>query len=387
MVTDDDELALHKLLIAPDPALASGEDQARSAASVADLVRDFEQAGEDPYAPIDLVEEDWNEDPTPPLPGLAHMRAGVPAVATRMRQVAALYTAWGGRVLASPGWETRGRDTTLVPAWHMVHHTAATVDVDRVLIEGRPDVPGPLCNFAFHADQTLVLLAAGRANQAGVGVVSSSQALGTEATGPPLRNRPGYVLLAAAVCLVHGWSAARTIGHKESARPEGRKQDPDFANLGRYDLADMGPFRRDVQAVIDRRGPAAPEELTMALSEEAKADVAKIVRAELYELLRPAIPFGQDHPNDVFRVLVQKAIATEQLAQRVDGRLVALAGADVDETALAAALAPKLAPAVAGPILEAIAQMGGQVAGVSADDLADQLVRVLHERYQAAARA
>jgi hypothetical protein len=112
-----------------------------------------------------------------------------------------------------------------------------------------------------------------------------------------------------------------------------------------------------------------------------KNDLAKVVRNELYEMLKPAVVAGMSSPTDVFRWLVDKAVKTEQAVNLVNGQVAMLTGSNlIDERALAAALAPALAPALAGSVLEAIHAAGGQVSGVSQDALADQLVRVLNER-------
>jgi hypothetical protein len=123
--------------------------------------------------------------------------------AARVRDLHTLAGIWrrrGLKILEMPGWQDRGRSSTISFDVLGVHHTAAAVDVDRVLRDGRSDVPGPLCNVALHANGDVVLIASGRANHFGVATWSSSQALGVEATGPPFTNYHAYVQLAAGFC-------------------------------------------------------------------------------------------------------------------------------------------------------------------------------------------
>lgn len=162
---------------------------------------------------------------------------GNPTVANQMRKHAALMRRRGLRVSAMTGWEDRGRSATFTPRAVTYHHTAAAVDVDRLLRDGRPDLAGPLCNYAVHRDGSWVLVAAGRANHAGEGTLPSSASYGIEATGPNQEGATGagafdnyaaYVLGVACIFEVEGWSPSVGYGHKETARPLGRKVDPAF---------------------------------------------------------------------------------------------------------------------------------------------------------------
>lgn len=187
--------------------------------------------------------------------------AGNPAVASRMRRAAALMRARGLRVEAFAGWETAGRSSTMNPRAVTVHHTAATVDVDRVLRDGRPDVPGPLANWALHRDGSWWTVASGRANHAGVGWLPSSESYGVEATGPiPITasgigafpNYDEYILGVACICEVEGWDARVVYAHKETALPDCRKIDPAFGDPCPKPYPDMDRFRGRVQVTIGR---------------------------------------------------------------------------------------------------------------------------------------
>jgi len=223
---------------------AEDDDQRRSDLTIAEVVAGL---GDVALAPVQLREPqlDDDEDGQPPRRGVASS-----ATVAHMRAIMAVCKQLGLRVMEAPGWETRGR-SILTPAYSIQHHTAVTNDCDYVLINGRSDLTGPLCNFAHHSDGTVVAIAAGRANHVGVGTVTNSESYGIETTGPvPLTASgppafPEYatgVLLQAAICIHHRWDPkARVLGHKEVARPLGRKVDPAY---------DMNAMRNAVAAAI-----------------------------------------------------------------------------------------------------------------------------------------
>src|SRR5215472_9212376 len=79
----------------------------------------------------------------------------------------------GLRVAEQPGWRTRGRGDVGVIRGVMCHHTAGPLNgimpsLD-LIINGRPDLPGPLSQLALGRDGTFFVIAAGLANHAGVG--------------------------------------------------------------------------------------------------------------------------------------------------------------------------------------------------------------------------
>jgi hypothetical protein len=157
-----------------------------------------------------------------------------------------------------PGWKTRGRPATtggFDPQGCLAHHTAtskATSDeaVVNLLVKGRSDLPGPLCQLGLARDGTVYVIAAGRANHAGTAKASGTVAggdgnelyIGVEAfhagPGEPWTSAQydAYVRLCAVLSLrVTGNSAATVRGHKETS--ETGKIDPTFS---------MTDFRDDV---------------------------------------------------------------------------------------------------------------------------------------------
>lgn len=159
-----------------------------------------------------------------------------------MADAADLMVARGLRVKYSSGWQDRGRPYSFNPtAGGITHHTASPTDIDSVLINGRSDLPGPLCNWALHADGTWVLIAAGYANHAGEslpGAPTNGTGYGVEQTGPTPTGATGpgafphnyEAGMAGWACIleVQGWSTQKIWGHKESCSPPGRKVDPFF---------------------------------------------------------------------------------------------------------------------------------------------------------------
>lgn len=165
-----------------------------------------------------------------------------------MRKVAAILKAKGIRVTEVSGWTTRGR-STLQPRAVVCHWTAAGGSVTSLLVNGRPDVPGPLCNFeVLPGTGGVRLVAAGKANHAGVAKngFTNSVAFGIEAAGPPISSDEFrvYYTLVAAICRVYGFSVNdRVRDHREVAIPFGRKVDIS----SEYDMA---AFRRRASALL-----------------------------------------------------------------------------------------------------------------------------------------
>lgn len=186
-----------------------------------------------------------------------------------MKEAATLMRDAGLTVIASSGWENRGVSSTVNFWAELAHHTAATVDNDNILINGRSDLQGPLCNWALHDNGDWVLIASGRANHAGEGTLPSSESQGVEATGP--HGYPGtygpsafhcyeeYVIGSACLLAAMESDTGDLFGHKETARPLGRKIDPYF---------DMPAFRGDV-----KEGETGEDEF---LSAEAERQVNEI---------------------------------------------------------------------------------------------------------------
>ena len=135
-------------------------------------------------------------------------------IATRLR-------AAGLDVRETTGWKTRGRDfagtsPSFSPKGGVNHHTAGhptkanPVPSLGIVIHGRPDLAGPLCNVLLGFDGKFYVVAAGVANHAGLpdggscrGMTGNSSAYGMEIEHDGVHPLPAEIVLLAA----RGWAA------------------------------------------------------------------------------------------------------------------------------------------------------------------------------------
>jgi hypothetical protein len=238
---------------------------------------------------------------------------------------------YGLRVEFAAGWSTRGR-TSFSPTHVAVHHTAGISNVDKLLIEGRPGIPGPLCQIALHKDALVKVIGAFRANHAGVATVTNTHAYGIEATGPiPLTGfgptafpqYDAYVRLVAAICRHHGWGIERVVAHKEIAIPRGRKVDPYF---------DMAAFRDRVAVAMRRPGPVTPA---------PQEDDLPYTRDQLKAIFREVLNEGTGTGQKDWAGTEKATLHTMQtVVNLINGRTGALANGITDaRSAILAALA------------------------------------------------
>lgn len=182
----------------------------------------------------------------------------------------------GLKVVEVDGWRDRGRPAStggFAPVGVLCHHTASSANGQAALgtlIHGRPDLPGPLCQLSLDRQGVVYIVAAGRANHAGVAKPSGSVAggdgntlyIGIEAqnrgTGEPWPKvqYDAYVLLCAALSVEVTHNSVRTVrAHKETSVTG--KIDP--AGPTPYEKTfDMDKFRTRVAAKMVQI-QAAPE--------------------------------------------------------------------------------------------------------------------------------
>ncbi len=145
-------------------------------------------------------------------------------------------------VVEMEGWQSRGHGEMTDVLGVVLHHTAGAVVGDfpseAILRDGRPDLEGPLANFALTRSGTVVVIAAGKAYHAGAGSGfglpddgANGLMLGIEAesTGSvegdwTFAQIDAYPRLVAALVAGFGFDVDMVIGHKEWA--PGRKVDP-----------------------------------------------------------------------------------------------------------------------------------------------------------------
>lgn len=161
------------------------------------------------------------------------------------------------------GWEDRGVGEMGPVQGVICHHTAGSrqgnMPTLRTLIDGRPDLKGPLAQLGLGRDGTFYVLAAGRANHAGKGtwrgaVNGNGSFIGIEAENTGLANdqpwpevqMDAFARGVAALFARLELPAEACAGHKEWALPRGRKIDPTF---------DMVRFRAQVAAILSGQAP------------------------------------------------------------------------------------------------------------------------------------
>lgn len=191
---------------------------------------------------------------------------------------------YGLTVLEHPGWRTRSSGYGFDPFGQAWHHDASSEKMSdtavlAIMVAGRPDLKGPLCNGWIDSDGRVVLVAYGNANHAGYNeadvlarlarglpplgdarqdpdrdtVVGNRHLWGWECRNAGDGRDPWDQLDAmeragAAMCDACSWSPAAQAAHRELTA---RKIDP--AGI------DMRAFRADVAAIqTAHRRPPAP---------------------------------------------------------------------------------------------------------------------------------
>jgi hypothetical protein len=174
----------------------------------------------------------------------------------------------GLEVLEHSGWQNRGHGDMAAVQGILCHHTCGPLHGDlpdvNVLVEGRPDLGGPLCNLGLGRSGKFYMIAAGKGWHAGRGnwqgvTDGNAHLIGIEAEntgetkGPRAERWPDVQMKAyqrgCAAILAH--VKAKPImaaGHKEFALPKGRKDDPSF---------DMAAFRIEVATLMGQAAAMA----------------------------------------------------------------------------------------------------------------------------------
>jgi hypothetical protein len=151
------------------------------------------------------------------------------------------------------------------PRGVLCHHTAGPAAGDypseRVVVNGRTGLPGPLCNLGLTRSGTWVVVAAGTAWHAGTGAASwvpanqgNTHLIGVEAESVGTRDdwtpqqRESYPRGVAALLRALEVGPERAIGHKEWA--PGRKIDPAFWDMNSF-RADVARWMNTITAVED----------------------------------------------------------------------------------------------------------------------------------------
>ena len=251
-------------------------------------------------------------------------------IADKLRQ-------YGLTVVEQPGWQTRG-STSFNPRGLVNHHTASRRGADtpslRVVINGRSDLPGPLCHVLLARSGTCHVIAAGRANHAGrgwwKGLTGNSSVLGIEAENDgigepwPTAQLNAFILASAALLDGIGADTEMLCGHKEWA--PGRKIDPtgiemdqfrrqvdDARTTGGTPMSDRSAEIREAQIKLTNEGgtrfytgdidedfgPLSLDAVHKAVNQANEADQHLATIADLERQLEQAIDTQLDSEGDL----------------------------------------------------------------------------------------
>ena len=195
----------------------------------------------------------------------------------------------GVKVVEEPGWQRRGHGKMSRVVGVCLHHTVGPKDGNfpsrDVLVNGRPDLEGPLCNLGYDRDGKVHVIAGGTAWHAGQpdanspGVrklrkhtsayLGNSTLLGIEmestGTGPYAKlwtasQRLNLVPLLVALCRIYKLKPSQIIGHKEWAPT--RKIDP--AGISMDDL------RREVERELNKKPESKVKKAVKKVAKKVK---------------------------------------------------------------------------------------------------------------------
>jgi hypothetical protein len=250
---------------------------------------------------------------------------------------------YGVSVVEEPGWILRGTGYSFHPYGQAIHHDALSEAVSdaralQIMIEGRPDLNGPLCNDWQDSDGVVHLVAWGNANHAGRNeadvhrrlkaglaplgdarldpdedtVIGNSFLWGRECRNAGDGRDPWEQLAdmgraSAAIADCFGWSTQAIAGHRELTK---RKIDPagfsmfDFrAQVQGFYVAHHLPipstpaFQEDSMLIIRK---AKPTQSLLALHGKLYAGHDKDSNPEVTVTpTTPTIEVGEDLWNDI----------------------------------------------------------------------------------------
>lgn len=194
----------------------------------------------------------------------------------------------GLTVIREWGWDLRG-SPSFNPQGVVCHHTASAPGNNApslgICINGRPDLPGPLCQILIARDGTCHVIASGTANHAGAGgwrgLTGNTSVFGIEVEnnglGEPWSDHLLDVFARACAALLRGMGdtdADNVCLHREWAPT--RKPDP----AGPGFPQDGNTWRTRVQAALNEGDDVTIDELQQELVNQDKRTRA-VLEAEL----------------------------------------------------------------------------------------------------------
>lgn len=227
----------------------------------------------------------------------------------------------GLKVARVDGWEFRGIGDIGSVFGVICHHTAGPQQLNmptlNTIINGRPDLRGPLAQLGLGRDGTFYVIAAGRCNHAGAGVwngitAGNSHFIGIEAENTGLENdlpwpdtqinayRHGVAAILKHINRNADWCA----GHKEFALPAGRKDDPSF---------DMAAFRAAVSNILSGVTPSLiPIPAAEPINADGVAGRATLRRPATGDLVKALQEKLQLSPDGIFGPDTEAAVRAFQ---------------------------------------------------------------------------
>lgn len=242
------------------------------------------------------------------------------------------YTAPDGSsltVVEIDGWQSRGYagQGLETVAGHMYHHTAtaesafsyADCPTLNLLVNGRSDLPGPLCNIALGRSGTVYVIAAGLANHAGPGSAGGSYVnvgnayfIGNEMESSGVRDdwtdaqQRVIPHLGAALERGYGDSTFIQMGHKE------------YSSMGKIDPAymDMDTIRAGINDLLYSTTPTTPPIQGDWLDMASKEDLKEALREVLNEPI--ARQGGEPGHTSLIAEAAWKTARDNRLERKVD---------------------------------------------------------------------
>jgi hypothetical protein len=231
----------------------------------------------------------------------------------------------GCSVVEEGDWQARGTGSSFTPVAVMLHHDASppgdSPTMVSMLIDGRPDLDGPLCQLWVDYDGVWHCIAAGRANHAGSGQwgpiptdSGNRYSIGIETdhttaeAWTPAQREAIHVGCAALLAHMGADPYGALCAHKEYAA--GRKVDPD--------PADMDAVRHAVATY----NPTPEVDMTPEDHDAIAATVESIV-AKYTEGLKPLVLAGEGSPTNwyVSPAVTKSEVTGPEAEQMVaDGR-------------------------------------------------------------------
>lgn len=247
------------------------------------------------------------------------------------RWLAREFRAAGRKVIEVDGWENRGRPASTgnfdPQGPSTTHHTGTRSGPDNnapslsVLISGRSDLPGPLCQYAVAYDGTVYVIAAGRANHAGsvgksgvpgmpYGADGNALAVGDEVMTDGTQQLPEAQRRSIAVC------NAVVLKHKNRGAEYAHRH-ADISGTGKWDIGSLTTqqVRSDAEAAMSGN-LSTSEEDDMQLTDDIYAKKGKSLTVrELFHQLDRFMANSAQRDQQMLRVLTQE---TDQIDRKLD---------------------------------------------------------------------